>query len=150
MGPSAQAAPRVDSLYPAPCGGRFGVVLLVWVALSFKQDCEAAGEPHHKVGSIAEGVSEVQVRDFQVEPMILDPGFDIGIGGVEDGADFSFKAGVDDSVGQVALDGRDALVLRRVEVESVRLIRWAGTRPAREGSARDLRLAGVLRTSARG
>jgi len=52
--------------------------------------------------------------------MILDPGFDIGIGGVEDGADFSFKAGVDDSVGQVALDGRDALVLRRVEVESVR------------------------------
>jgi len=54
MGPSAQAAPRVDSLYPAPCGGRFGVVLLVWVALSFKQDCEAAGEPHHKVGSIAE------------------------------------------------------------------------------------------------
>jgi hypothetical protein len=81
MGPSAQAAPRVDSLYPAPCGGRFGVVLLVWVALSFKQDCEAAGEPHHKVGSIAEGVSEVQVRDLQVEPMILDPGFDIGIGG---------------------------------------------------------------------
>ena len=55
----------------------------------------------------------------RVEPVVLHPGFDVVVVGVQDGADLALEAGVHDGVRQVALVGRDALVLGRVEVESV-------------------------------